>query len=68
VAAGSSPVVPASWWPWCSGSIRGCEPREAGRENSLHKLDALVAAIRVFREGCVAEFEQYDRRERELVE
>jgi hypothetical protein len=39
---------------------------EAGRVNSLHKLDTLIAAIRVFRKGLVAEFEQYDRREREL--
>ena len=41
---------------------------EAGRANSLHKLDTLIAAIRVFRKGIVAEFEQYDRRERELDE
>ena len=30
---------------------------EAGRANSLHKLDTLLAALRVFREGVVAEFE-----------
>jgi hypothetical protein len=41
---------------------------EAGRENSLHKLDTLIAALRVFRGGVVAEFEEYDRRERELQE
>jgi hypothetical protein len=41
---------------------------EAGRANSLHKLDTLLAALRVFREGVVAEFEPYDRRERELAE
>ena len=41
---------------------------EAGRANSLHKLDTLLAALRVFREGVVAEFEQYDKRERELAE
>ena len=29
-AAGSSPVVPAPWWPWCNGSIRGREPRGTG--------------------------------------
>ena len=28
--AGSSPVVRASWWLWCNGSIRGCEPRGTG--------------------------------------
>jgi hypothetical protein len=41
---------------------------EAGRANSLHKLDILLAALRVFREGVVAEFEPYDQRERELAE
>jgi hypothetical protein len=39
---------------------------EAGRANSLHKLDTLVAALRVFRQGLVDEFEPYDRRQREL--
>ena len=38
---------------------------EAGRENSLHKLDTLLAALRVFRGGIVAEFDEYDRREGE---
>jgi hypothetical protein len=37
-----------------------------GRENSLHKLDTLEIAIRVFRDALVAEFEPYDRRERTL--
>ena len=41
---------------------------EAGRENSLHKVETLIAALRVFREGLVAEFAEYDRRERELAE
>jgi len=41
---------------------------EAGRANSLHKLDTLITALRIFREGIVAEFEPYDRRERELEE
>ena len=36
------------------------------RANSLHKVDTLVAALRVFRQGLVAEFDQYDRRERKL--
>jgi hypothetical protein len=39
---------------------------EAGRANSLHKLDTLLAALRVFRQGLVDEFEPYDRRQREL--
>jgi hypothetical protein len=38
---------------------------EAGRANSLHKLDTLIAALRVFRAGIVEEFDEYDRRERE---
>jgi hypothetical protein len=40
---------------------------EAGRANSLHKLETLIAALRVFREGIIAEFEPYDLRERELA-
>jgi hypothetical protein len=39
---------------------------EAGRANSLHKLDTLLAALRVFRQGLVDEFEPYDRRQREF--
>jgi hypothetical protein len=41
---------------------------EAGRENSLHKIETLLAAMRVFRAGIVVEFDEYDRRERELDE
>ena len=41
---------------------------EAGRSNSLHKLDTLITALRIFREGVVAEYEPYDERERELAE
>jgi hypothetical protein len=41
---------------------------DEGRENSLHKLDTLVSALRLFREALVAEFEPYDRRERDRVE
>ena len=41
---------------------------EAGRANSVHKLDTLIAALNVFRKGLVEEFGQYDRRERELEE
>ena len=40
----------------------------AGRENSLHKLDTLAAAIGVFRVALELEFQEYDRRERELAE
>jgi hypothetical protein len=39
---------------------------EAGRLNSLHKLDTLLVTLRLFREGVEAEFEPYDRRQREL--
>ena len=39
-----------------------------GRENSLYKLDTLIAALRVFRTGFVAEFAPYDRRERQIEE
>ena len=38
------------------------------RENSLHKLDTLVAALRVFREALVKEFDLYDERARALEE
>ena len=41
---------------------------EAGRANSLHKLDTLISALRVIRQGLVAEFAEFDRRERELEE
>jgi hypothetical protein len=39
---------------------------EEARANSLHKVDTLLAALRVFRAGLVDEFEPYDRRQREL--
>jgi hypothetical protein len=39
---------------------------EAGRANSLHKLDTLISALRVFRAGIVAEFDEFDRRQHEL--
>jgi hypothetical protein len=38
------------------------------RANSLHKLDTLIAALRVFRAGLEEEFAEYDRREAELKE
>jgi hypothetical protein len=56
--------------------IADCEDRinlefdidtDAARANSLHKLDTLIAALRLFRSGLVAEFEHYDRRQK-LVE
>ncbi len=39
---------------------------QAGRENSLHKLDTLLAALKLFRTAYVEEFEPYDRRQRDL--
>jgi hypothetical protein len=39
---------------------------ETGRENSLHKLDTLLAALGAFRAALIEEFEPYDRREHEL--
>ena len=41
---------------------------ERPRANSLHKLDTLIAAPRVFRNGLEEEFAEYDRREKELKE
>jgi len=41
---------------------------EEARANSLHKVDTLIAALRVFRKGLVEEFGEYERRERELKE
>ena len=41
---------------------------KARRANSLHKLDTLIVALRVFRTGLEAEFAEYDRRQRELEE
>jgi hypothetical protein len=40
---------------------------EARVANSLHKLDTLITALRVFREGIVQEAELYERRERQLA-
>jgi hypothetical protein len=37
-----------------------------GRRNSVHKLDTIVSALRAFRKAFVAEYESYDRRDREL--
>src|SRR5215204_1269197 len=38
------------------------------RTNSLHELDTLITALRVFRKGLEEEFAEYDRREKELQE
>ena len=37
-----------------------------GRSNSLHKLDTLIASLRVFRAALEEEFEPYDERQRQL--
>ena len=52
----------------CRGTIRleFDVDLDGGRENSLHKLDTLESAIRVFRAALIAEFEPYDQRERVL--
>ena len=39
---------------------------DESRDNSLHKLDTLVAAVSLFRTAIVAEFAPYDLREDEL--
>jgi hypothetical protein len=39
---------------------------DESRDNSLHKLDTLVAALSLFRNALVAEFAPYDLRESEL--
>ena len=41
---------------------------EEARANSLHKLDTLISALRVFRRGLEEEAAEYERRERELKE
>ena len=41
---------------------------EEGRANSLHKLDTLISALRMFRAGIATEFGEYERRSRELEE
>jgi hypothetical protein len=66
---------PRNFEPRMSLEIADCEDTielefdvdtEAGRENSLHKLDTLVAALSAFRAALIEEFEPYDRRERQL--
>ena len=51
----------------CEDTIQLTFDVDAGvRENSLHKLDTLLAALGAFRAALILEFEPYDRREREL--
>jgi hypothetical protein len=66
---------PANFEPYVVLEIADCNraislefdvDTEAERENSLHKLETLESALRAFRVALVAEFEPYDRREREL--
>ena len=69
------PDCPHNFEPRIILEIADCDRRinlqfdlvsEAERENSLHKLDTLVAALKVFRTGLEEEFHEYDRRAREL--
>jgi hypothetical protein len=62
---------PSYFEPQLQLEIADCSRRNAlefeidsseSRDNSLHKLDTLVSALRLFREAFVAEFEPYDRR------
>jgi hypothetical protein len=62
---------PSNFEPRMELEIADCDRRislefdidsPTGRDNSLHKLDTLVSALRLFREALVAEFEPYDRR------
>jgi hypothetical protein len=68
---------PGNFEPRMTLEIADCDRRvtlsfdidtDEGRENSVHKLDTLVSALRVFRQALVEEFEPYDRRARELEE
>ena len=65
---------PCNFEPRMTLQIADCSKRielefdidsEAGRANSLHKLDTLISALRVFRAGIVEEIGEYERRERE---
>jgi len=69
------PNCPHNFEPRMILEIADCDRRielefdldiERARLNSLHKLDTLIAALRVFRKGIVEEFEEYDRREQVL--
>jgi hypothetical protein len=63
---------PENFEPRTILEIADCEDRiklefdvdsTARRANSLHKLDTLITALRVFRKGLEEEFAEYDRRE-----
>jgi hypothetical protein len=65
---------PANFEPRMTLEIADCYKRvnlefdadsEEARANSLHKLDILITALRVFRTGLEEEFELYEGRERE---
>ena len=65
---------PANFEPRMTLEIADCYKRvnlefdadsEEARANSLHKLDILITALRVFRKGLEEEFELYEGRERE---
>ena len=69
------PDCPHNFEPRMILEIADCDRRinlqfdletEGERENSLHKLDTLIAALKVFRTGLVEEFPEYDRRAGEL--
>ena len=71
------PSCPANFEPRMTLEIADCYKRvnldfdvdsEEARVNSLHKLDTLITALRVFRTGLEDEFEHYVRREREVEE
>jgi len=71
------PTCPHNFEPRMILEIADCADRinlefdvdsELSRVNSLHKLDTLISVLKVFRSGVEAEFEEYDRRERELAE
>jgi hypothetical protein len=66
------PTCPENFEPRTALEIADCQgviglefdlDTPEGRENSLHKLDTLEIALRVFRDAFVAEFEPYDGRE-----
>ena len=71
------PDCPENFEPRTILEIADCSERielefefynERRRANSLHKLDTLITALRVFRKGLEEEFAEYDRREAELKE
>ena len=71
------PDCPHNFEPKVTLEITDCYKRvnlefelesEGERANSLHKLDTLIAALRVFRKGLEEECAEYVRRERELRE